>query len=232
MGSSSRAAMSARSSLFPEIALVTGGASGIGQAIVERLERDGTDVRVLDLADGFDVADGSAWESVGAVQLACLNAGVGTGEEDVRQLTNERYRRILGTNIDGVVFGVRRLARVMPEGGAIIVTASLAGLTTMVLDPIYAGTKHFVIGFVRSVAPQLAERGITINAVCPAVVDTPMLDPIRDRLATTKIEMLRPEEIADAVLIAARDGSTGEAWTCLPGRPPERFEFHRFFDSA
>jgi NAD(P)-dependent dehydrogenase (short-subunit alcohol dehydrogenase family) len=218
--------------LFPDTALVTGGASGIGRAIVERLEREGTDVRVLDLADGFDVSDASAWESVGAVQLACLNAGVGTGEEDVRELTDERYRRILGTNVDGVVFGVRRLARVMPEGGAIVVTASLAGLTTMVLDPIYAGTKHFVIGFVRSVAPQLAERGITINAVCPAVVDTPMLDPIRDRLATTQIEMLRPEEIADAVLTAARDGSTGEAWTCLPGRPPERFVFHRFFESA
>ena len=218
--------------MFPDTALVTGGASGIGRAIVERLEREGTDVRVLDLADGFDVSDASAWESVGAVQLACLNAGVGTGEEDVRELTDERYRRILGTNVDGVVFGVRRLARVMPEGSAIVVTASLAGLTTMVLDPIYAGTKHFVIGFVRSVAPQLAERGITINAVCPAVVDTPMLDPIRDRLAMTQIEMLRPEEIADAVLTAARDGSTGEAWTCLPERPPERFVFHRFFESA
>jgi NAD(P)-dependent dehydrogenase (short-subunit alcohol dehydrogenase family) len=191
--------------LFPDTALVTGGASGIGRAIVERLEREGTDVRVLDLADGFDVSDASAWDSVGTVQLACLNAGVGTGEEDVSELTDERYRRILGTNVDGVVFGVRRLARVMPEGGAIVVTASLAGLTTMVLDPIYAGTKHFVIGFVRS---------------------------IRDRLATTQIEMLRPEEIADAVLTAARDGSTGEAWTCLPGRPPERFVFHRFFDSA
>jgi NAD(P)-dependent dehydrogenase (short-subunit alcohol dehydrogenase family) len=224
--------MSARSSLFPETVLVTGGASGIGKAIVERLQAEGAVVQALDLVDGFDVSDASAWESVDAVQLACLNAGVGTGEEDVSELTDERYRRILGTNVDGVVFGVRRLARVMPEGGAIVVTASLAGLTTMVLDPIYAGTKHFVIGFVRSVAPQLAERGITINAVCPAVVDTPMLDPIRDRLATTKIEMLQPEEIADAVLIAARDGSTGEAWTCLPGRPPERFEFHRFFDSA
>jgi NAD(P)-dependent dehydrogenase (short-subunit alcohol dehydrogenase family) len=218
--------------LFPSTALVTGGASGIGRAIVERLDRDGAEVQALDLVDGFDVADPAAWESVEGVELACLNAGIGTGEEDIRELTDERYRRILGTNVDGIVFGVRRLARVMPEGGAIVVTASLAGLTTMVLDPIYAGTKHFVVGFVRSVAPQLAERGLTINAVCPAVVDTPMLDPIRDRFADSQIVMLQPEQIAEAVLMAARHGSTGQAWTCLPGSPPERFEFHRFFGSA
>jgi NAD(P)-dependent dehydrogenase (short-subunit alcohol dehydrogenase family) len=218
--------------LFPETGLVTGGVSGIGRAIVELLEREGADVRVLDLTAGFDVSDPEAWDSVEPVQLACLNAGVGTGVEDLRELTDEQYRRILGTNVDGVVFGVRHLARVMPEGGAIVVTASLAGLTTMVLDPIYAGTKHFVVGFVRSVAPQLAERGLTINAVCPAVVDTPMLDSIRERLLSTRIEMLQPEQVADAVLAAARDGSTGEAWTCLPGRPPERHEFHKFFESA
>jgi NAD(P)-dependent dehydrogenase (short-subunit alcohol dehydrogenase family) len=211
---------------------VTGGASGIGRAIVELLEREGADVRVLDLAEGFDVSNPEAWESVEAVQLACLNAGVGTGVEDLRELTDQQYRRILGTNVDGVVLGVRHLARVMPEGGAIVVTASLAGLTTMVLDPIYAGTKHFVVGFVRSVAPQLAERGLTINAVCPAMVDTPMLGPFRDRLLTARIELLQPEQVAEAVLTAARDGSTGEVWTCLPGRPPERHEFHRFFESA
>ena len=153
--------------MFPETALVTGGASGIGAAIVERLRADGAEVQMLDLTDGFDVSDSSAWESVDGVQLACLNAGIGTGEGDVREVSDAQYRRIVGANVDGVVFGVRRLARVMPEGGAIVVTASLAGLTTMAIDPVYSGTKHFVVGFVRSVAPQLAERGITINAVCP-----------------------------------------------------------------
>jgi NAD(P)-dependent dehydrogenase (short-subunit alcohol dehydrogenase family) len=218
--------------LFPETALVTGGRSGIGAAIVERLRAEGSEVSVLDLADGFDVSDASAWESVGAVELACLNAGIGTGEGDLSRLSDDGYRRILGTNVDGVVFGVRRLARVMPEGGAIVVTASLAGLTTMVTDPVYSGTKHFVVGFVRSVAPQLAERGITINAVCPAVVDTPMLGSMRDRVLEAGIALIRPSEIADAVVGAARDGSTGECWTCLPGRPPQKFVFHRFFDSA
>jgi NAD(P)-dependent dehydrogenase (short-subunit alcohol dehydrogenase family) len=231
-GSSSREATSARSSLFPETALVTGSAGGIGRAIVERLGREGAQVLELDLVTGFDVSDPTAWESVDRVELACLNAGIGTGTDSISELTAEQFRRVVGVNVDGVVYGVRRLARVMDEGGAIVVTASLAGLTTMVLDPIYSGTKHFVVGFVRSVAPQLAERGIAINAVCPAMVDTPMLDPIRDRLATSQIDVLQPDQIADAVLTAARDGSTGEAWTCLPGRRPERFAFHRFFDSA
>jgi NAD(P)-dependent dehydrogenase (short-subunit alcohol dehydrogenase family) len=218
--------------LFPETALVTGGGSGIGAAIVERLRGEGAEVRVLDLADGFDVSDASAWESVEPVQLACLNAGIGTGEGDMRELTDGAYRRILATNVDGVVFGTRRLARVMPEGGAIVVTASLAGLTTMISDPIYSGTKHFLVGFVRSVAPQLAERGITINAVCPAIVDTPMLGPMREQVLEAGVELIQPSEIADAVLAAARDGSTGECWACLPGRPPEKFEFQRFFESA
>src|SRR4029079_13989705 len=98
-------------------------------------------------------------------------------------------------------------------------------------DPIYGGTKHFLVGFVRSVARQLAKRGITINAVCPAIVDTPILGDSREQIVAKGISMLRPEEIADAILLAARDGSTGEAWVCLPGQPPERHEFRRFFMS-
>ena len=64
----------------------------------------------------------------------------------------------------------------MPAGGRIVATASLAGLTAMPSDPVYAATKHAVVGFVRSVAPTLAARGISINAVCPGIADTAMLD--------------------------------------------------------
>jgi NAD(P)-dependent dehydrogenase (short-subunit alcohol dehydrogenase family) len=211
-------------------ALVTGGRSGIGAAVVAALEREGTAVQVLDVVDGFDVSDPRAWDGVGAVDLACLNAGIVTGEGDVAKLGDEQYRRALGVNVDGVVYGVRRLAQVM-DGGAIVVTASLAGLTTVFADPIYGGTKHFLVGFVRSVARQLAERQITINAVCPAMVDTPILGESRDQIVAKGIPMLRPEEIADAILHAARDGSTGQAWVCLPGQPTERYEFRRFFAS-
>jgi NAD(P)-dependent dehydrogenase (short-subunit alcohol dehydrogenase family) len=219
--------VSARSSSFPDTALVTGGASGIGRAIAERLRRGGSDVRVLDVQDGFDVSDPAAWDEVEPVELACLNAGVVTGSTDVRELEVDAYRRISGVNVGGVVFGVRHLARVLEQGSSIVVTASLAGLTAMPQDPIYAGTKHFLVGFVRSVAPQLEERGIRINAVCPGIVDTPLLgDASRARLVAAGFPLLSPENVADAVLAAVAGGGTGQAWVVQPGREPEPYRFH------
>ena len=206
-------------------ALVTGGRSGIGAAIVSALERDGADVRVLDVVDGFDVSDPRAWEDVGAVDLACLNAGVVTREADVARVGDEQYRRILGANVDGVVFGVRRLAQVM-ERGSIVVTASLAGLTATEADPLYALTKHAVVGFVRSSAPQLAARGIRLNMVNPGFVDTPMLDEVgRAAFDAAGFPLLRPEDVAAAVLRAAEDDEVGQAWIVQPGREPMKFRF-------
>ena len=212
--------------MFPRNALVTGGSGGIGRAVVARLERDGTEVQALDLADGFDVTDPAAWESVERVELACLNAGVVTDTAAIADLTDEEYRRVVSVNVDGVVWGVRRLARVMGEGDAIVVTASLAGLTGVEGDPIYALSKHAVIGLVRSVAPQLAERGIRINAVCPGFADTPMVaGDLRRSLESAGFPLLQPEDVAEAVLLTARSEGTGEAWIVQPGRDPEPYRF-------
>jgi NAD(P)-dependent dehydrogenase (short-subunit alcohol dehydrogenase family) len=207
-------------------ALVTGGRSGIGLAIVEALTRDGVDVRVLDLVDGFDVSDPAAWENVvGPVDLACLNAGVVSGERLIGRVSDEQYRRIVGVNVDGVVFGVRRLSRVM-RSGSIVVTASLAGLTAMENDALYALTKHALVGFVRSVAPQLAERGIRLNMVNPGIVDTPLLgNEGREALEAAGFPLLQPEEVASAVLRAAEDDEVGQAWVVQPGRDPLKFRF-------
>jgi NAD(P)-dependent dehydrogenase (short-subunit alcohol dehydrogenase family) len=206
-------------------ALVTGGRSGIGAATVAALERDGYDVEVLDIVDGFDVADPHAWDAVGAVDIACLNAGVVSAEPDVARITDEQYRRILGVNLDGVVFGVRRLAQVM-DGGSIVVTASLAGLTATPPDPLYALTKHAVVGFVRSAAPHLAERGIRLNMVNPGFVDTPLLgDEGRAAFEAAEFPLLRPEDVAAAVLQAAEDDEAGQAWVVQPGREPMKFRF-------
>jgi NAD(P)-dependent dehydrogenase (short-subunit alcohol dehydrogenase family) len=206
-------------------ALVTGGRSGIGAAIVSKLEQEGTDVRVLDIADGFDVSDPNAWEAVDAVDLACLNAGVVAREADLARISDEQYRRITGVNVDGVVFGVRRLAQVM-DGGAIVVTASLAGLTATEQDPLYALTKHAVVGFVRSAAPQLAARGIRLNMVNPGFVDTPMLDAVgRAAFEAAGFPLLQPEDVAAAVLRAAEDEDVGQAWIVQPGREPMKFRF-------
>jgi NAD(P)-dependent dehydrogenase (short-subunit alcohol dehydrogenase family) len=207
-------------------ALVTGGASGIGAAAVAALRAEGCDVVSLDLAGGFDVADAAAWESVGAVDFAFLNAGVSTGVGDVAELDDERYRRALGANVDGVVLGTRRMARVMEPGSAIVATASLAGLVPLPLDPIYTLTKHAVVGFVRAVAEQLSARGITINALCPGFADTPIVDAeVREWVAAESIPLLSAEEVAEAALVAARSGETGRAWVLQPGREPLVYDF-------
>ena len=205
-------------------ALVTGGEGGLGRAMRARLEQEGYEVESLDLVNGFDVTDSAAWDRVDAVDLACLNAGVLTAETEITKLTDEQYLRALGVNVGGVVYGVRRLARVM-DGGSIVATASLAGLTGMPLDSIYSLTKHAVVGFVRSVAPRIDP--IRINAVCPGIADTPMLD-MHDQRATfadAGFPLLQPDEVAEAMWLAATSGSTGECWFVQPGRAPAPFRF-------
>jgi NAD(P)-dependent dehydrogenase (short-subunit alcohol dehydrogenase family) len=207
-------------------ALVTGSAGGIGAAIVKKLTAEGFEVKGLDLVDGFDVTDPEAWEHVGSVDLACLNAGVLTGSEDIAHLTDEQYRRAVSVNVDGVVYGVRRLDRVMPRGSTIVVTASLAGLIGIPDDPIYGLTKHAVVGFVRSVAPQLAERGIRIQAVCPGWADTGLMtNGFKQDLTERGYRLLRPEDVADGVWAAYSSEGTGEAWVVQPGREPLNYEF-------
>ena len=207
-------------------ALVTGSAGGIGSAIVRKLRAEGFDVRELDLVNGFDVTDPEAWEHIGSVDLACLNAGVITGEAEIAALTDEQYRRAVAVNVDGVVFGVRRLDRVMPRGSTIVVTASLAGLTAIADDPIYGLTKHAVVGFVRSVAGQLSERGIRIQAVCPGWADTPLTtNGFRQDLQDRGFRLLSPEAVAEGVWAAYKSEGTGEAWVVQSGREPLHYEF-------
>jgi NAD(P)-dependent dehydrogenase (short-subunit alcohol dehydrogenase family) len=207
-------------------AVVTGGASGIGAALVTRLRHEGFDVSSLDLATGFDVADASHWDGVGPVDVACLNAGVLGGPADPTALDVEAYRSAVSVNVDGVVLGVRRLASVMPIGGRIVCTASLAGLTAVPDDPVYAATKHAVVGFVRSVAPALEARGIAINAICPGFADTPMVSGrARERLQAAGFPLLGAEDVAEAAWVALTSGESGHAWVVQPGRPPVDFRF-------
>jgi NAD(P)-dependent dehydrogenase (short-subunit alcohol dehydrogenase family) len=207
-------------------ALVTGGASGIGAALVARLRSEGFNCQVLDLTTGFDVSTPRDWDTVDAVDVACLNAGVLGGPADPADLTLEGYRRAVTVNVDGVVLGVRRLARVMKPGGRIVCTASLAGLTAVPEDPVYAATKHAVIGFVRSASTALEARGISINAVCPGFADTAMVDgDLRTRLEAAGFPLLATEDVAEAAWVALTSGKTGHAWAVQPGRPPIDFRF-------
>jgi NAD(P)-dependent dehydrogenase (short-subunit alcohol dehydrogenase family) len=206
--------------LFPRTALVTGGSAGIGAAVVDLLRREGADVQVLDIQDGFDVSDPATWDAVAPVELACLNAGVTTAAETVAD-----YRRVVGTNVDGVVFGVRRMAEVMAPGSAIVVTASLAGLVPWPGDAVYTLTKYAVVGFVRAAAPGLAERGIRLNAVCPSFTATAMTAAEVPQLEEAGFKLMQPEQVAAAIVATARSEETGQAWIVQPGREPIRFRF-------
>ena len=177
---------------------------------------------MLDIADGFDVGDPHAWESVGAVDVAFLNAGVASGVSEIGEVSDEAYARVRGANLDGVVYGVRRLARVM-DGGTIVVTASLAGLVDMPSDPLYTLTKHGVVGFVRSVAPQLAARGIRISAIAPGFADTPLVDAEMRR--SLEVRLLTAEDVAVAAVEVARESEPGSVWVVQPGREPVAFRF-------
>jgi NAD(P)-dependent dehydrogenase (short-subunit alcohol dehydrogenase family) len=200
-------------------ALVTGGRGGIGSAICALLD----DAVVLDLPE-FDVSDPEAWRALdGEFDAAFLNAGIGIGYPDVAELPDSEYRRIVGANLDGVVYGARELAaRLMPNGGSIVATASLAGLTGMPFDPAYTATKHAVIGFVRAAAPGLAARGIRLNAICPGFTDTPIMEAeLRDAV---DVPLLDPAFVADAALRVLEDEETGRAWVIQPNRvEPFRF---------
>lgn len=234
-----------------KVGVVTGGASGIGLATATRLAAEGVQLVIADLNEDAgkataadlgarfvraDVGRPDEWTAVvaeatgayGGLDLAYLNAGVTTGHPDIATLTDEQYRRIMNANVDGVVFGARAVVPAIASrgGGAIVATASLAGIIAFSPDPIYTLTKHAVVGFVRSLAQQLDAKRIRINAICPGIVDTPLVGPARDRLREAGFPMIPPEEIAAAVVACmVGEFDSGACVVCQPGRVPEAYEF-------
>ena len=233
-----------------KVAVVTGSASGIGLASARALAGGGARLVCVDV-DGegasraaealggtaveADVSSVEQWAEVarvadelGGTDIALLNAGVTTGQEDVTAVTEDQYRRIMGVNVDGVVYGVRALVPQMARkgGGAVVATASMAGLIAFPGDPLYTLTKHAVVGFVRAVAPRLAEQGIMVNAVCPSLVDTPLIDgPIRDTLAGAGFPLISADQVAEAVVHCLTSGRSGEAVFVQLGWPPTAYRF-------
>ena len=232
-------------------ALITGGASGIGRATAERFSAAGARVCIVDFdAEGAEavaesvggthvVADMGESSDVdgafahcahafGGVDVAFLNAGIAIGVADLTQLTDDEYRRIMRVNVDGVVFGLRAAIRAMrgSGGGAIVATASLAGLIPFPPDPVYDLTKHAVVGLIRSAAPNLAPLGITANCVNPGMTDTNIIGAdAKQALAAADFPLMAPSQIADAVVRAVESGETGRCYVCQPGRDPVTYEF-------
>ncbi len=243
-----------------KVALVTGGGSGIGRAVCERVVAEGATVVVVDLdvatadttvaavgreralAVGGDVSDPTTWDSalaaaaaLGGLDLAHLNAGVYGYTGPIEDLPLDVYRRTIDANISGVVLGTRAVVGAMKDrGGAIVVTASAAGIVAFEPNPLYTLTKQAVAGFVRAVAAGLVPYGITIDAVCPGVVDTPMTveamgggDP-----HAAGLEMIDPATIADEVLDLALSEGTGRCRAVRERKGPVDWTFPTWRDLA
>jgi len=241
------------SPLRDRVALVTGGASGLGRATAVALAAAGAEVVVadVDVAAGeavaaqvgghfvaTDVSDLEAnramvafvRERCGRLDLAHLNAGVTSGCGVGEDFDLAAYRRAMGVNLDGVVFGTHAVLAALrendpPNRGAIVATASLAGLAAVPMEPLYAANKHAVVGLTRSLGPSLALDGIRFNAVCPGFAESAMTAPIREGLEAAGFELIPAEVVAETVVLLLAGDASGECWFVQQGREPAPFQF-------
>ncbi|WP_421681636.1 SDR family oxidoreductase [Stutzerimonas urumqiensis] len=235
------------------VALITGGAAGIGRATALAFAAEGVQVMVVDLdaqagertvslireqggeAEFIrcDVTRGAEVQAMveatlqrfGRLDYAFNNAGIEIEKGRLAEGEESEFDAIMGVNVKGVWLCMKHQLPVMlaQGGGAIVNTASVAGLGAAPKMSIYAASKHAVIGLTKSAAIEYAKKGIRVNAVCPAVIDTDMFrrayeaDPRKAEFAAAMHpvgRIGRVEEIAAAVLYLCSDGAaftTGHA---------------------
>ncbi|MGB2710498.1 MAG: SDR family NAD(P)-dependent oxidoreductase [Conexibacter sp.] len=239
--------------LRDRVALVTGGAGGLGRATALQLAAAGAEVVIADVDEAggeavaaqvgghfvaTDVSDldasraavAFARERCGRLDLAHLNAGVTSGCGVGEDFELAAYRRAMGVNLDGVVFGTHAVLAALrenepPRRGSIVATASLAGLTSVPLEPLYSANKHAVVGLARSLGPALAHEGIRYNAVCPGFAVSAMTASFAADLEAAGIPLIPAEVVAETVVRLFALDVTGECWFVQPGREPSAFAF-------
>jgi 2-dehydro-3-deoxy-L-rhamnonate dehydrogenase (NAD+) len=209
------------------VALVTGGASGIGAATVERLRAGGADVHVFDLANGDDVRDSAqldaAVDRLPRLDVLVCCAGVGGDSLHTEDVSDDEWRRVHAINLDGVFFANRAAIRKMkPAGyGRIVNVASIAGKEGNPMAGAYSSSKAAVIGLTKAVGKDVAGSGILVNSIAPAVVDTPILGQISEEhiaYMTSRIPLARmaqPEEVAGVICWLASEEMTFSTGACF-----------------
>jgi NAD(P)-dependent dehydrogenase (short-subunit alcohol dehydrogenase family) len=239
-----------------KVALVTGGGSGIGRASALAFARAGARVMVADLdamggeatvraieeAEGegrFSRADVSneadverlvaeTVDAFGRLDFGHNNAGIGAPPTALHEANRAAFDRVLAVNVVGVWLCLKYEARHMlqHDGGAIVNTASLAGLIGFPNNVAYSTSKHAVLGITRTAALEYAQSGIRVNAVCPAFVMTPMVEGFvlaDPRLTVERLARMQPmgrlgtpEEVADAVVWLCSDQAAFITGIALP----------------
>lgn len=227
-----------------KVALVTGAASGMGLATARAFAQAGAAVALADVngeearraaealvaaghraigirCDVADIADVAAMvqqtvSTFGRLDAAFNNAGVQSPVAETADANPEDYDRVMAINLRGVWNCMKyELLQMREQGsGAIVNNSSLGGLVGIAERGIYHASKHGVVGLTRSAGLEYAARGIRINAVCPGIIETPMVMGMLETQPEAMAVMMkdvpigrlgRPEEIADAVL-----------WLCGP----------------
>jgi NAD(P)-dependent dehydrogenase (short-subunit alcohol dehydrogenase family) len=215
------------------VALVTGGASGIGAATVERLRAGGAEVHVFDLAKGDDVRDSSqlsaAVERLPRLDVLVCCAGVTGDSLHTEDVSDEEWERVHAINLNGVFYANRAALPKMRAGGygRIVNVASIAGKEGNPMAGAYSSSKAGVIALTKAVGKDVVGTGVLVNCIAPAVISTPMLGQMSQEhidYMTARIPLARlgePTEVAALICWLASEEmsfSTGACFDISGGR--------------